>query len=337
MNRIACFASLSILLAASGALAQSNSVRGKVRSTAGTVINGAIVELRMAGGAGVLGQTATHADGDFVFSGLSAGEYEIAVTMTGFDPTVQVVRFNHAPRENFQEVINVEVTIRPVPDHLLAGPGTNFVQDVPRAAREAYEKGVGKLSEGKSAEGIALLGEAVGIFDQYFNAHYRLALEFYRAGQLNRALESLERARQINDRDGGVYHLFGLVMLRQQKFAVAEYAFGEAVRLAPNSIQPHFYRGLALIEIAVRRGDEKQRTGDLAESEKELKSALDLSGKRLVNVYLALARVHEAQGNKESAITDLESYLKADPGSKQSAAIREALARLRAGKGETRN
>ena len=37
---------------------------------------------------------------------------------------------------------------------------------------------------------------------------------------------------QINDRNGAAYHWFGLVMIRQQKFRVAEYAFRcEAIRL----------------------------------------------------------------------------------------------------------
>jgi tetratricopeptide (TPR) repeat protein len=328
LRRNTYLVTLSILLLGSNAFAQNCTIRGKVRSTAGAVLDGAIVELRMAGGAGVLGQTATHADGDFVFSGLAAREYDVAVSMGGYEPAVQVVRFNHTG-EHFQEVINIEITVRPTSDPLLAGPGTSFAQDVPRAARASYERGVAMLAEGKSTEGLELLREATGLFDQYFDAHFRLGVELYRTGRMKEALDSLERARQINDRDSGVYRIFGLVMFRQQKFAVAEYAFAEAIRLAPNSVTGHFHRGQALVEIAVRLAGDKQKATKLWEAEKELKLALDLSGKKLAAAHLSLARIHEIQNDKEASIRDLESYLKIDSGSKQSAAVREALIKLR--------
>src|SRR5215216_4847579 len=78
-----------ILLSAISASAQNNMIRGKVRSSNGSTVNNAIVELRVGGG-GMIGQTVTRNDGDFAFSNLIAGEYEVAVTLAGFEPTVQM-------------------------------------------------------------------------------------------------------------------------------------------------------------------------------------------------------------------------------------------------------
>jgi tetratricopeptide (TPR) repeat protein len=316
------------LLLSSAVSAQNSMLRGKVRSTNGTTLNNAIVELRKAGG-GILSQTVTHSDGDFTFDGLISGEYEVEVTCSGYEPRVERVAFNHAAMDNFREILNIEVMVKPKPDALLAAPGTTFVQDVPKAARAAYEKAISKLEEGKSDEGIALLREATGIFNNYFNAYYALARELFRTGKYDESLEPLEHARQINERDGAVYYLFGLVMFKQQKFAVAEYAFKESTSLNGNSPASHFYHGMALIELALRASDRAQRSGELDEAEKEMTAAWDISGKKLAVVYLQTARIHEHRGDKEAAARSLEQYLKADPDSKQAPQIREAITKLR--------
>jgi tetratricopeptide (TPR) repeat protein len=307
---------------------KNNSIRGKVRSVNGNTVNNAIVELKLAGG-GMIGQTATSGDGDFTFGGLAAGEYEIDVALSGYESTGQMVRFNHAPNENFQETLPVEIVIRPRVDQILAPPGTNFAQEVPRPARAAYEKGIQLLAEGKSDEAIASLRRATELCGEYFNAYYSLGAAYYRVERMDEAIQALEQARRINDHEGAVYHLFGLVMLRQRKFTVAEYVFKQATSFNPTNAASHFLRGLALVEIGVQERDGGERERDFTDAEKELDSAWNLSNKRIPQVYLQRSRIHEVRGQKEAAAKDLEAYLKADPESKQAPAIRQAISKLR--------
>ena len=322
---------LVLLIAAAYAQVQGNMLRGKVRSTNGTSLNNAIVELRQSGGA-MIGQTVTRNDGNFAFTNLTPAEYEVAVFLAGYEPAIQIARFNQGERMGFQEVINVEVILRPKPEAVLGPPGTSFAQEVPKPARAAYDKAIARLREGKSDEGIQLLREAISIFNDYFDANFSLGRELFRTGKDEEALEALERARKINDREAAVYHAFGMVMMKQQKFAVAEYAFREATRLATGNALSHFYHGMSLIEVSARSTDERQRKIDLAEAEKELNLALELSDKRLTIVYMQRARIHERRGENEAAARDLESYLKAEPEAKNSAAIREAITKLRSSK-----
>lgn len=317
-----------LLILISALQGQNNTIRGKVRAPDGSTINNAIVELRQGGG-GIISQTVTRNDGDFAFSGLVSGEYEIVVNLAGYEPIMQRVRFNHSPRDNFQEVLYVEVNLRPKAEPALAPPGVRFVQDVPGPAREAFQKGLAKLRDSKSEEGIALLKRAIAIFNDYFAAHFELAAEFYRRGRYQEAIESLERARQINDRQGAVYYLFGLIMVKQRKFAVAEYAFSEAIKLDPGSAPSHFYRGLALIELAARAPDQKRRDEDLAEAASSLDRAWDLSRGKLSAVYLLRARICEQRGQGEAAARELENYLKAEPDARDASAIRQAISKLR--------
>ena len=320
-----------VLLSAGTAFAQSNTLRGKVRATNGVTVNNAIVELRVGGGA-MISQTVTRNDGDFAFSNLAGGEYEVAVTIAGYEPVAQMARFNQNDRMGFSEVINIEVLIRPRRETILSAPGTNFAQEVPKPARTAYEKALARLREGKSDEAVAAFREAIATFNDYFDAHYALGKELFRTGKDDEALEALERARQINDRQDAVYYMFGLVMMKQGKFAVAEFAFREATRLNSNSVASRFYHAQALIELAVRGNDERQRNTDLGVAEKELNRAWETSEKRLTAVYLQRARIHERRGEKEAAAADLESYLKAEPEAKNGATIRAAITKLRSEK-----
>jgi tetratricopeptide (TPR) repeat protein len=306
----------------------NNMIRGKVRAINGSAVNNAIVELREAGGA-ILSQTVTRNDGDFTFSRIVPAEYELHVTGSGFETTMQVVRFSQTAHMNFLEVVNVEITLRAKAEPTVHPAGISFAQEVPENARSVFEKGVAKLREGKSEEAIVLLREAVNLYPTYFDANFTLAKELFRTGQDKEALEAIERARQVNQRESAVYHLFGLIMLKQQKFKVAEFAFREAVNFNAGNASAHFYRGRTLIELALRNKDEKERAADLGESEKELNHAWELSDKRIYEVFTQRARIHELQGNKEAAAVDLENFLKVQPNAPNAAAIRQAIETLR--------
>jgi len=229
---------------------------------------------------------------------------------------------------NFMQVVTVEIIIRPKPDAAPPAPATLFAQDVPKPARAAYEKAAAKLREGKPAEAIELLRVAIAEFSDYFDAHFALGQEMYRAGRDNEALEELERARQISDRQDAVYHLFGLIMFRQKKYALAQRAFREAESLKPNNPAAYFHRGMALVELGINESGE-QRDNDFNEALHELDRAWELSDQRMSEVRLQRARVYERRGDKPAAARELEAYLKAEPDAKNAAAIKAAIAKLK--------
>ncbi len=66
-----------------------------------------------------------------------------------------------------------------------------------------------------------------------------------------------------------------------------------------------------------------------AEAEKVLLGAYEVSGNKLAVVHLQLARLYEKKGDRNRAAGELEQYLKS-PEAKDSAAIRDAIRKLRA-------
>jgi Tfp pilus assembly protein PilF len=333
MIRRVLLALIPLALLPVAGFAQNSMLRGKVRGNDGVVLNNAAVELRGSSGA-VVGQAFTRNDGDFVFTRLRSGEYELHVSLSGYEPSLQMVEIRSSMRvtgasDVISEVVTVEVMLKRRAEPSLAPPGTSFAQDVPKVARAAYLKGIAKLREGKSDEGIRALREAITEFNDYFDAHLTLGSEFYRIGKDEEALESLEKARQIYDKGAVVYYTFGLIMVRQQKFRAAEYAFGKAAELNDSHINSHFNHAVALIEVAVRAKEKNEVETALANADRELDRAWELSGKKLYTVFLQRARIFEERGDNEGAARELENYLKADPEAKNAPAIKEAITKLR--------
>jgi regulator of sirC expression with transglutaminase-like and TPR domain len=52
----------------------------------------------------------------------------------------------------------------------------------------------------------------------------------------------------------------------------------------------------------------------------------------MTSVHLQRARIYERRGDKEAAVRELESYLKAEPDAKDAGAIRDAILKLKEGK-----
>jgi tetratricopeptide (TPR) repeat protein len=211
----------------------------------------------------------------------------------------------------------------PVPPHTRV-----FIEEVPPGARRAYEHGLSELKAGRTNEGIALLREAIKIHPNYFSAQLALAGELGKGPDLKGALDALEKARRINDSDARVYHLFGILMGREKKYGVAEFAFREAIRRDPKNAQSYLSLATVLVELSNTMTDKRKKLSDLAEAERLLYKSLGLSGHKPAAAYLQLARVHERQGNRKQAARDLQTYLRLQPDDKNAASIREAIAKL---------
>ena len=309
------------------AAAQNGTVRGKVRTAAGATLTNVIVELWQTGARTT--QVVTTNDGDFQFTNVSHANYEIVVNHPGFHPATERVSFTSADSEGRHEIISIEIRLRPLTSAPAAPPGVVFAQEVPFNARLAFETALLRLKTNKPDEAIAKLKEAIGFFPGYFNARFTLASELGKRNQVQPALEELEHARRINDRDPRVYRLFGLLMAGQRKFVVAEFAFREAIARDPAHAQTYHSRAVVLIEMAAAEKDVKQRKQYLDDAERDLNKSLALSEGKIAAAHLQLAKIHDLRGDKRLAIRQLENFLKTQPNAPNAPAVREALAKLR--------
>lgn len=324
---------------APAALAQNgNSIRGKVRDSRGNNVPRVTIELQTGNGAAI-DQTTANNEGDFFFGGLAETSYVVVIRAPDYAPASENIQFvNRAGGDQPGELRTVELTLMPSGESRTGTtrPGrVSVAQNVPAPAREAFERGMKLSRDGKAVDAEAAVREAVTAFPDYFDARLWLANELIRTNRLDDAVQHLEVARRVSPTDERVYLLFGHLLSLKKNYAVAAAVFAEAARLSPTDPQPLFQRGIALvnyasvIDAASSKKAADERRGALDDAEKSLTEAYRVSGKKLADAHLQLARVHEKRGDRTRAADELEQYLRQKPDAPNAPAIRESVKTLR--------
>lgn len=324
---------------APAARAQGHSIRGKVRTSAGFNVPRVTVNLESGSGA-LIDQTIANNEGDFFFGNLSDTSYVVTVSAPDYNPASERVEFVRSvgPGEP-GETRAIELTLTGRGGVRPPRAGLNFAQNVPRAARDAYESSLKLAKEGRAPESLAALREAIRVFPDYFDARFLLAGEYVKQGKLPEAILELNEAQRINPKDDRVWHAFGGVLMQQRKYAVAARVFAEAARLSPSDPQYLLLQATALIEQAASIDPAKaeERNYAFAEAEKSLARADEVSGRKLAAVHLQRARLYERRGERARAADELERYLRQSPELKNAAAIRDAIKTLRTPAGDKKS
>lgn len=324
-----------ILMSAAAVVAQSgNSIRGKVRDAQGNNVPRITVDLQTGTG-GQIGQTTANNEGDFFFGGLNDISYVVVINAADYAPVSEAVEFtNRTGPDAPGEMRTVEITLVAKDRARAPRAGVRFVQNVPKAALDAFKEATKSVAAGRSQEAQASLETAIKLFPDYFDARFLLASELEKRGQLEDAIKQLNEAQRVNPKDDRVWYLFGTVLMRQGKYAIAARVFSEAANLNPVEPQYLFMRGVALIDQGAVTEPTSQPATDarnyfFTEAEKTLQRAYDVSGKKLHAVYLQLARLYEKRGDRGRAASELEEYLKKVPDAANAQAIRDAVRKLR--------
>ena len=286
-------------------------------------------------------ETFTDLSGRFTFTALSRGTYQITAEGDGMSfETTSVSADVSAPFGSSSVLFTQDVQLRPLKGKLLptAGVISAFTQDVPKAARQTFDRAIKLNQEGKPEAAVEKLNEAIRLFPDYFEAHFQLGNHFLKTGQLNDAITQLDRARVINPDDERVYQSFGLVLMQQKNFGVAVAVFSEAARLNPVNPFNVVMRATALIHQAysIASGSSASADADreyiLSRAEISLTQALNLSEKKAKPDRLTMAMFYEMKGDNERAAKELEQYLQENPKAANAENLKAIITRLRSTK-----
>ena len=334
--RATILTSLSFVLLgcfASTAYAQGHTIRGKIRNSLGTNVGRVSISLERNGA--LIDQTVSNNEGDFTFTGLTDTSYTVVISAPDYNPTSESVEFVRDTSTNQPgETRTVEINLVAKGGVRPPRAGLSFVQDIPKAARAAFESGIKLSRENHMPEAVSAYESAIAIFSDYFDAHLVLASELAKQGKFPEAIKHLDEARRVNPKDDRVYDLFARILMQQRKYAVAARIYAEAARLNPADSQYLLAEGTALVEQASSidasqsKAAADERTFVFTEAEKVLMEALRLN-KQLADVHLQLARVYEKRGERPRAAAELEQYLRKAQNVKNAEAIRQAIKTLR--------
>jgi Tfp pilus assembly protein PilF len=339
-NHRRAFVIMAVMLAVTlpGASAQQQqqqssgrSIRGHARYSSGASVSWIIVRLLSAKNEAVT-VTVTNYEGEFVFSDLAETNYTIVLTAPGSQVVTERVdltrRAGAAPR--------VELTLASETAPQLSPSRLAFTQNVPKAARDVFDRAMKLGKAGRKQVANVMLQEAIRIFPDYFDAHFALSSELMKAGRVAEAIAELEQASRINPKDDRVYQTFGVILMKQGKFDVAAALFAEAARLNPTEPLHPLMRASSLMDYAStlntpqsETSAAKERDIAIGEAERNLIVANEKSNKQLAVVHMQMARLYQRKGERVRAADELDQYLLTNPGAKDADEIRDIIRKLR--------
>lgn len=266
------------------------------------------------------------ASGRFQFRGLRAGSYYLQVEPTGlpYEAYSQQIDLLSMTRRSSttEEPTLVDVVLKRKKSRTgaaSAAPGVVFMQVVPPAAREEFDRGSSSIKNKDTQAGIDALNKALEIFPTYFDALDLLGTEYVKRGQFDIATPILTRALAVNNRAASSMFYLGVAYLKRNHFDEAIEWLQNAA--AQSSGNPNVY-----LMLGVAYGNKQS----LDEAETALKKAHQLGGADAAEAHLYLAGIYNKRERYGEAWRELESYLKEAKGLKDTTQIKEMISKLKA-------
>jgi Flp pilus assembly protein TadD len=264
--------------------------------------------------------------GRFQFRGLRAGSYYLRVEPTGlpYEEYSQQVDLQSITLRSSttEEPTLVDVVLKRKKSRTASAntaPRVVFMQVVPPAAREEYDRGESSIKNKDSQAGIDSLKKAIEIFPSYFDALDLLGTEYVQLGQFDNATPILTRALAVNNRAASSMFFLGVAYLKLNHFDEAIEWLQNAA--AQSSGNPNVYMMLGLAY-----GNKQS----LDEAETALKKAHELGGADAADAHLYLAGIYNKRERYGDAWRELELYLKEAKGLKDTTQIKEMIGKLKA-------
>jgi tetratricopeptide (TPR) repeat protein len=249
----------------------------------------------------------TDSKGKFQFTGDLNGlhDYEVKIEGDGrtFDTTTTTLRFLRG------QVSYVPIFLKPhkgpplPPNEVVDASGVD--NDVPAAARAAYDRAMKAVADGRADEALAELKGSVAAYPKYARALNDLGVLYLKLDRLDEAAETLARAAKINRHFYYPRLNLGVVLNRQGKYAEAVEVLGKLHGDNPG------FAGLS-----ATYADALVGAGLAAKAKKVLADALagsDLGGGAKVEARYKLGVILSREEEYAAAAAELEKAVKLDP------------------------
>jgi len=261
----------------------------------------------------------TDENGTFSFRQVPSGEYTILIDKVAdyetFRQVVEIRQYTGTPPQNYTLNIRLEpkggASVKP-------GVVNAELANVPQNARATYQKALQAAQAKKNKEAIDLLKQAISEYPNFMLAYTELGVQYLAIGELANAEEALSSALRIKPDAFEPLINYGITLVRLNRFSEAIPQLRAAIKLKEQSPLGHFYLGRALAY--------QQRYDDAAA---ELNLAMQLGGDQMKEAHRYLAAIYNARGDKQRAISELETYLKLAPNSDDAEHLRELIRNLR--------
>jgi tetratricopeptide (TPR) repeat protein len=301
----------------------SHTIRGKIFLPSGRLPEQRIRVVLELNTGGIAGETFSDSVGNFEFRALPSNTYKVTVPTDNrvYETGLETVELYG----NFSRTFTVQIYLkdkgsefkRISKDRILSAAD---LQDVPKSAKKAYEKGLKLAQEKKPEEAIKQFESAIKDFPEYLLALNKLGEQYLVMQKLAEAQGTFERAITINAKFALPHINLGIIHLMLKKYPEAIAEFEEGNRQDDSFPISHLNLGLALMS---------NNPPDLDRAEKAMLRALELGGKDMAYTRLHLFNLNIRRKTIDKAAEQLEAYLKDAPDAPDAGAVRERLAELK--------
>ena len=257
----------------------------------------------------------TDDNGVFVFRELPNGSYMIVIDKEkDYEPlrqSVDIRQFAGAPPQNYTLNLRLE------PKGSAAtktGVVNADLAKVPQNALASYQKAMQSAQAGKNTEAIDQFKQAISQYPNFMLAYNELGALYIKTNDLDKADEALRSALKISPDGAQPLLNHGIVLALKGKFDLAVSELESALKQKEQSAMGHFYLGQVLANL-----------GRFGDAEQHLNRAVALGGDEMKDAHRFLGIIYWRRGERERAITELETYLKLAPNAKDADQIRQLL------------
>ena len=302
-------------------------ITGKIFFPSGRRAEGTIQVKLQSYGVGEISMLAD-SSGSFTFASLSPGnytvvinagnDYEIARESVTIDSDLNLSRMG-VPANTGTKRYTVMVTLQvKAANHTKASVVNAALAQVPAESRALYEKALELSKAGEVNKAIDSLKNAVALFPKFPLALNELGVQYLKIGQANRAVDPLRSATTLSP-DAATPRLnLGIALLETQQYQEAETQLRMAMKVNPTPTT-HMYLGLTLTHLQ----------NDL-EAESELKAAIESGGNQLAIAHYYLGGLYWRLRDYHRAAEELETYLRLTPDAPDAQRVRGTIKELRA-------
>lgn len=182
---------------------------------------------------------------------------------------------------------------------------------IPKNAREAFNKGTDLLAAKDSAASIPEFQRAIKIFPEFYEAYYKIGLADLNLRHYPDAQAAFEASIDLSKgRYAPSQFGLGAALCAEKRFSEAQDAVRAGLDLYPDDAAGHFT--MAWIQFTAAR---------LPEAEKSARQAV-LYNANLATAYLLLAQIHLRLSDLSAVAADLDAYLRLDPAGSHNAEAR---------------
>ena len=309
-----------------GGTGAAHSIRGKIYLPSGQSPELRLRVVLEVSTGGIFGETFSDSVGNFEFRAIASGNYFLKVQADTklYEPYTESLEISGS----FSRVITPQVYLRARAadprDRLNNGIlSVADTQEVPKAAKQHYEKALKLAQANQPPAAIEKLQEAIKIFPDYLYALNKLGEQYLQSGQREQAQAHFERAIATNARFALPHIGLGTMFNEQQKFAEAAVHLEAAIKLDDSYPTAQIQLGLALMEKM------ENAPPDYARAEKALLRGLALGGKDVAYVYMHLFNLHIRQKHYAQAAEQLAAFLRDKPDAPEAPQVRQRLESLK--------